>query len=562
MRPIFLKRQAKELKNDHTTSTSVEPQAPCVGRSEISSNRISSPSRCRTSADNAARRSPFLEHESPKGDTNSPSLPIRSPSKLYKKSGPGPSQLESLEADAGDCPQPPPEVTSKATHMETENKTYPRDGEGRLTSIDKDPTGRHMMETVPSQVLAGRTANALEARPDVAVKNRGPRPSPQRSSEGAGYRRLPRFASEKTRETSPFLLAPSLALAETPKRKRDVMDDDDLPSSSPLGLPLPRSASPKRQKRGRLQAKPLEIASTPENSPRRPDLDAELQLTGRTDDPVLIPDDSESEAESSESDDRDGIFDDSLLGRPASPTLSSPSRTIPNTQPSPRRSTQAVFNDPTQFIDLEVPDPEGGWDEDVEPPLSPEELDPNSQLVDSPPANVIPETQSDLPDTQALLDSRTQMPDFSIAEPDGGWDSPELLPSSPPSTPGQRSSPPPPSTKAPKAPSPDPKKLRAGLDTWVEIQQTAGYPLGNLIAALKVTSNDLDLAKFVLKYMTRKGKGRIPSNEKGIWTEDDDEDLESTDARRIEKVEAKHGAAVCDVRLAFLHGYRQSEKTA
>jgi len=559
VRPIFLKRQAKELKNAHTTTTGVEPQPPCMEGREIFSNRISSPSRRRTSADSAPRRSPFLGHESLKGYTKIPSLPIRSPSKLYKKPGPGIRQLESLEVDAGDGSQLRPEVSLKATHRGNESKTYPRDVEGRLTSIGKDATARDMMETAPSKYRAEPTAKILKARLDVETKDHYPRPLPQRSPESAGYRRNPRSALGKARETSPAPLAPSLALAKTPKRKRDVADDDGLPSSSPLGLPLPRSASPKRQKRGRLQAKPLEIASTPENSPRRPDLDAELQLTGRTDNAILIPDDSESEAESSESDDN-ATFDDSLLGRPASPTLSSPSRTIPNTQPSPRRSTQAVFNDPTQFIDLEIPDPEGGWDEDVETPLSPEELDPNSQLVDSPPANVIPETQPDLPDTQALLDSRTQMPDFSIAEPDGGWDSLDLMPSSPPSMPGQHSSPhPPPPTKAP---SPDPKKLRAGLDTWVKIQMTAGYPLENVIAALKTTSNDLELAKLVLKYMTRKGKGRIPSNEKGIWTEDDDEDLESTDAMRIEKVQAKHGAAVCDVRLAFLHVYRQSEKTA
>jgi len=557
VRPIFLKRQPKELKNAHTTTTGVESQLPCAEGREIFSNRISSPSRRRTSADSAARRSPSLEHESLKGYTKSPSLPIRSPSKLYKKPGPGISQLESLETDAGDGFQLPPAVSLKAMHRANDSETYPRDAEGRLTSMGKDAIGRDMMEPVLSEFHAERTTKVLEARLDVGAEDQYSRPLPQHSPESAGYRRLPRSALGKARETSPSPLAPPLALAATPKRKRDVADDDDLPSSSPPGLPLPRSASPKRQKRGHLQAKPLEIASTPENSPRRPDLDAELQLTGRTDDAILNPDDSESGAESSESDDN-AIFDDCLLGRPASPTLSSPSRTIPNTQPSPRRSTQAVFNDPTQFIDLEIPDPEGGWDEDVETPLSPEELDPNSQLVDSPPAIVIPETQADLPDTQALLDSRTQMPDFSIAEPDGGWDSLDLIPSSPPPMPGQHSSPPPPPTKAP---SPDPKKLRAGLYTWIEIQITAGFPLENLIAALKATSNNLELAKLVLKYMTRKGRGRIPSNEKGIWTEDDDEDLESTDARRIEKVQAKHGAAVCDVRLAFLHVYRQSEKT-
>jgi len=557
VRPIFLKRQAKELKTAHTTTTGVEPQPPSSEGKGVSSNRMYSPTRRRASAGSAARRSPAFEHETPKGSTKSPSLPIRSPSKLYKRSGSGILQLNSLEADAGHGFQLPPEVSLKAMHRENDSETYPRDAEGHLTSMGKDATGRDTMEPVLSEFHTERTTKVLEARLDVGAEDQYSRPLPQHSPESAGYRRIPRSALGKARKPSPSPLAPSLAPAETLKRKRDVADDDDLPSSSPLGLPLPRSASPKRQKRGRLQAKPLEVASTPENSPRRLDLDVELQLTGRTDEAILIPDDSESEAECSKSD-NDAIFDDSLLGRPASPTLSSPSRTIPNTQPSPRRSTQAVFNDPTQFIDLEIPDPEGGWDEDVETPLSPEELDPNSQLVDSTPSNVIPETQPDLPDTQALLDSRTQMPDFSIAEPDGGWDSFDLIPSTPPSMPGHHSSPPPPPTKAP---SPDSKKLRAGLETWVKIQITAGYPLDNLIAALKATSNNLDLAKLVLKYMTRKGRGRIPSNEKGIWTEDDDEDLESTDARRIEKVQAKHGAAVCDVRLAFLHVYRQTEKT-
>lgn len=565
MRPVFLKRQAKELKNAHTTTTGVDPQPSYAEGREESLNRISSPVRRRTSADSAARRSPDLEHKSPKRATKSPSLPIRSPTKLYKISRPGILRLDSLEADASDESQLSPRVRLKATLQTNDNKIYPRDAEGRSKSIGKETIerdigrdfGRDIMEPVLCELGTHLTANAFEARLNVELEDQHSRPLPQYSPKSAGYRKFLRSAPGESQRIS-HSLAPSLALAETPKRKRDVASDDDLPSSSPRGLPPPRSVSPKRRKRGHLQAKPLEIASTPENSPRRLDLYAGLQVTERTDEAILIPDDSESEAESPESDD-DGVFDDSLLGRPASPTLSSPSRTIPNTQPSPRRrSTHAVFNDPTQFIDLEVPDPEGGWeDEEVDTRLPLEALDPNSQLIDSPPANVIPETQPDLPDTQALLDSRTQMPDFSIAEPDGGWDSLNLMPSSPPSMPGQQSSPPP----TTKALSPDPEKLKAGLETWIKIQVTAGYPVDNLIAALKATSNDLDLAKVVLKYMTRKGKGRIPSNEKGIWTEDDDEDLESPDARRIEKVQAKHGTAVCDVRLAFLHVYRQTEKT-
>lgn len=371
-------------------------------------------------------------------------------------------------------------------------------------------------------------------------------------------------------------------LVGSPKRKRDLVEHDDLPSSSRLGLPLPQLTSPKRRKRGRFQAKPLEIASTPDSSPRRSALDDQVQLTGHIGESILIADDSESEAGSPE-DGGDPVLDDRLLGRPASPTLSSPSRRVPNTQASPRRNTQDVFKDPTQLIDFGDPDPDEGWDDASEATLPPEGPDPNSQLVDSPRANIIPETQPlsdepanpelpdeleelflpdeaeepELPDTRALLGSKTQMPDFFVAEPDGGWDTLALIPSSPPAMPDHHSSPPPLPTKAP---SPSPKKLKASMDTWVSNHLSAGYPVDSIIAALKATSNNLDRAKFVLKYMTRKGKGRIPSNERGIWTEDDDRDLESTHARRIEKVQAKHGTEICDVRLAFLHNYRQSEK--
>ena len=475
----------------HATTTGLEPGSPAVAGKETSSSPLYSPAKPKAATASPARRSSSLHPGSPETYSKSPSLPIRSPLKLHERFKTDTSRSDCPEAE--ECYQSAPDVE----------------------------------EQLPLLL---------------------PKHSPEKAGSSERYRR----ALDKRQEISPLLPAPSPKKAESPKRKREGFDGDEFPSSSPPEPPLPRLASPKRQRREQLQAKPLEIASTPENSPRRLDLDPEPQLFERDDEVIVIPDDDESEAEDSEDDELDILGDDNLLGRQASPTLSSPTRTIPNTQPSPRPDTQAVFKDPTQFIDFDIPDPDEGWDDEVGTELLPGEPDPNTQLIDSPPAIIIPETQPGLPDTQALLDSKTQMPDFDIAEPDGGWDTLDLMPSSPPSMPGQRSSPP----LAPRAPSPDPEKLKAGLDAWIDSHLAAGYPLGDVIAALKATSNDLDLAKFVLRYMTRKGKGRIPSNEQGIWTEDDDEDLESPHARRIEKVQRKHGAELCDLRLAFLNAYR------
>ena len=87
---------------------------------------------------------------------------------------------------------------------------------------------------------------------------------------------------------------------------------------------------------------------------------------------------------------------------------------------------------------------------------------------------------------------------------------------------------------------------------------SAGYAKDDCLASLKATSFDLDLAMFVLRYMTRMGKGRIPRNEKGIWTREDDEDLEATDARRIERVYQKHGEEVVEQRWGFWKAWRET----
>ncbi len=307
---------------------------------------------------------------------------------------------------------------------------------------------------------------------------------------------------------------------EEPKRKPAFFDDEEIPSSSPPEMP----SSSKRQRRSTMQERPIEIASTPEGSPApyaaRPK--SEKEHDGRLNlDDITTP---------------EGFFDDvedfedidTQFGGPPSQSLSSPEHTALATR------AQAVFVDPTQYIDFNVPPPEDGWSDD----------DPVSNLespTSSPPAATNNSPEATHPDTQALLTSKTQLPDFSVPEPSGGWD---LSPAS--------SSPP----NLPPA-SPTQSQITADLDAWIDARIAAGHTPSNVELALRSTSVDAELAAVVLEHL-RKGEG-LPKEMRGVWTEEDDADLEATDARRLGRVERKHGGDAVGLRWEFLGVYKWGE---
>lgn len=180
-----------------------------------------------------------------------------------------------------------------------------------------------------------------------------------------------------------------------------------------------------------------------------------------------------------------------------------------------------------------------------------------------PPHTIIPETQfetapanqiprSTYNDTQALLSrADTQPPDFSIAAPDGGWDS--ILSSPHAEDQGTaditlRSSSPPPAP-----PVSHPETSTSPLDAFITHLTTLGHPQSSVLTALHLTSLDAPLAERVLRRMKR-GKGW--DDMKGVWTEEDDADLESTDARRVQRVERKHGLEGVLGREEFLKEWR------
>lgn len=357
---------------------------------------------------------------------------------------------------------------------------------------------------------------------------------------------LPSNNERRTQMTPEKLRSPD---HETLKRKH-IAIEEDLPSSSPLG-PI----SPKR-KRPSASELPLEIASTPEKS-RVPDVDEQssplfIKLEFEVDEPSL-PEDSTK--------------NNSPLGQELSDTLSEPGRVV--------NDTQDVFGDATQLIDFEIPAPEGGWDHEELPDqnasqaVSSDGREDNVQSIREPTQLVdfdlsspdggwdeeepqtkeesdLPNAETDdpqlaLPDTQAILRSETQAPDLSIPDPDGGWTS--LIASSSPLRP-----------RSPRAESVfSQTELKDQMDAWIDAHAINGISVEQVESVLQSTSMDTKNADKALRHLAQKGV--LPKDQRGMWTESDDEDLKSTDARKIQRLQEKHGADDLTARWEFLDFY-------
>ena len=307
---------------------------------------------------------------------------------------------------------------------------------------------------------------------------------------------------------------------------------------------------------------PLEIASTPEKirgiDTEGPSSPLFINLELEVDEPSLPEDSTEN---------------DSLFGQELSDTLSEPGHVV--------NSTQAVFGDATQLIDFDIPAPEGGWDNEellvknssqpvsFEVPPSDFWLEGKKHgLVDScqlvgldlpPPEGgwdeeeprveeesevhnpEIFDSQPTLPDTQAILRSKITAPDFSIPEPDGGWNS--LIASSPPVRPNS------PSVESVFSQT----SLKDQLDAWIDAHAIKGVSVEQVESVLQSTSMDTTVADKALRHLAKKGV--LPKDRRGVWTESDDEGLKSTDARKIQRLQEKHGAEGLAARWEFLAFY-------
>ncbi|KAI9818905.1 MAG: hypothetical protein M1827_007726 [Pycnora praestabilis] len=308
----------------------------------------------------------------------------------------------------------------------------------------------------------------------------------------------------------------------TPKRKRLAAKEE--PASSP-----PILSTPHRFMRQRLQTSThheREIPSTPE--------DVRLSLPVSSPSRALFVTDNEDSEEEEEEEEEEGIAHN--LGLPASQTLSEPDHHA--------QETQALFQNPSQDFDFDLPPPKGGWDDgddnnDGNDLRSPSH---NKKIPAQPPT-----TQAK--DTQSLLTAPAQIPDFSLPDPDGGWDT--LLPSSPRTTAPQSSLP---SALAPTPQQQLTEDITTQLDTWIDTHIARGHSEDDVLLSLKCTSMATLLASAVLQSLAA-GEG-VPRDMRGVWTEEEDAWVEGGDGRRIEALERRHGKEAFDARCRFLMEYR------
>ncbi|PLB41251.1 putative transcription factor Rap1 [Aspergillus candidus] len=102
--------------------------------------------------------------------------------------------------------------------------------------------------------------------------------------------------------------------------------------------------------------------------------------------------------------------------------------------------------------------------------------------------------------------------------------------------------------------SPEPEESPPqDIDTWIDERLRTGKAKDEdqIVEALRRASMDPVLADRVLESLAA-GRG-IPDNMPGVWTPDDDRDMESADGRRVNRVIQKHGNEAFDNRWEYLN---------
>ncbi|OJJ45483.1 hypothetical protein ASPZODRAFT_612194 [Penicilliopsis zonata CBS 506.65] len=97
------------------------------------------------------------------------------------------------------------------------------------------------------------------------------------------------------------------------------------------------------------------------------------------------------------------------------------------------------------------------------------------------------------------------------------------------------------------------EKNPTDIDSWIDTRLRTRKARSELqiIEALRCTSMDPELADKVLEHWLRAGQG-IPDDLPGVWTREDDQQIDGTDARDIEQLFKKHGAQHFNARWEYL----------
>ncbi|KAI9665995.1 MAG: hypothetical protein M1821_003930 [Bathelium mastoideum] len=153
-------------------------------------------------------------------------------------------------------------------------------------------------------------------------------------------------------------------------------------------------------------------------------------------------------------------------------------------------------------------------------------------------------------DTQNFLDfDAAELPDLHIPSPDKS-----LGLSAHPSSPSVA-----PSSHKDEGPQNlhDSQTEMSYLNSYLTEMVEAGHDYNHVVEALHATCLDAELAREILPKL---GSGQgIPKNIRGVWTADDDEQVEGGDGKYIKRLESKHGWALVQERLKFLQDWRDGQ---
>lgn len=256
------------------------------------------------------------------------------------------------------------------------------------------------------------------------------------------------------------------------------------------------------------------------------------------------------------------------LPQPQQPQI--PQNELEHENPQLSASLDAILN-----MDFDLAPPEGGWDNTMSPTPTP-----RARRHQAPTSL----------DTQAILSVETQPLDLSLPEPEGGFTQSRSLSAAPPSSPPlpaesnstsysireirslererqQRSAAPlPPATYSleeteedEEEADPDPPLDGPSISAFLTRMVSKGYIEDNVISALRMTSTRGHLASLIIPTLS---SGARLKDQRGVWTKQDDHDLEGGDGRGIKRVEEKHGWGGwggCEERLEFLRMVRELE---
>jgi hypothetical protein len=428
----------------------------------------------------------------------------------------------------------------------------------------------------PSGELAHARSTSFQPETPTAQLRSTPRPQQQAN--------LPRNVKTPTSPSdgTPSSVRSTASLpsradqSRLPKRKFLSDDKDDDPDG-----PAPRSSQlykkPRRMENG--YSKTREIPSTPDRVKEAALAPKPLEPTPKTSNRTPIKTMFIEENDESEEEEEPILFG----AIEPSQTLTEPSKT-------PRRARKLPSHEsPSSRLRPEVPGSPSSKDTGFATPQSqvfetaPTQFPQSASMLrspyraqegsqKSPHGSVDPQTRlgnatstskevtSPL-DTQAILTMSTQIPDFTLAEPEGGW---STIPS--PVEPGHieaeidavktdfsvPSPPPPPSVQPLGSPQPN-TSTPISLSQWLTSRTTNKITRQQVSRILMSTSMDATLADVVLGYVKRAKE--VPAL-KGVWSEDDDRDLQGTDTRALSRLLEKHGDERVNARFEFLEKWR------